>query len=110
MRSLVFSLALALAACSTEKQPAQQGEVEKFAIHGQIVELDPKDKLATIKHENIEGFMKAMTMVFPVKDEKEFAALKVGEVIDGTVYKQKESLDYWIADIHSVETNAVETK
>ncbi len=106
-----MACAILLAGCATQKQPEQaQGEVQKFPIHGQIVELDSKDKLATIKHENIEGFMKAMTMIFPVKDEKEFAALKVGEVIDATVYKQTQSLDYWIADIHPGEPHAGEAK
>jgi len=108
MRSLVFSLALLLAACASKKQ--DPGEYQKFSIHGQIVELDPKDRLATIKHENIEGFMKAMTMVFPVKDEQEFAKLKVGEVIDGTVYKQKDGLDYFVGDIRPGEAHEGETK
>jgi Cu/Ag efflux protein CusF len=108
MRRLVFSLALLLAACSSKK-PAQS-EYQKFSIHGQIMELDPKDRLATIKHENIEGFMKAMTMVFPVKDEQEFSKLKVGEVIEGTVYKQKDGLDYFVGDIHAGEPHEGETK
>ena len=88
-------ICLLLGACSREPAP----EVKHYTIHGQIVGLDAKDKLATIKHQKIEGWMGAMTMDFPVREEKEFSALHEGEKIDGTVFVQ--GLDYWVGDIHT---------
>jgi protein SCO1/2 len=91
----LLGLCLTVGACSREKTPPAE-EVKHYTIHGQIVRLDAKDKLATIKHQKIEGWMGAMTMDFPVRDEKEFSALHEGDKIDGTVFVQ--GLDYWVGD------------
>jgi Cu/Ag efflux protein CusF len=91
----LLGFCLTIAACTREPAP----EVKRYAIHGQIVRLDGKDKLATIKHQKIEGWMGAMTMDFPVKDDKEFSALHEGDKIDATVFVQ--GLDYWVGDVHT---------
>lgn len=59
--------------------------------------LDPAQQIAVIKHENIEGWMEAMTMEFPVKDHAEFVKLAVGKRIRATVHVK--DLDYWLTDI-----------
>lgn len=86
-----------MAACSRPTAPAEQ--VKHYALHGQIVRLDSKDKLATIKHQKIGDWMGAMTMDFPVRDEKEFSQLREGETIDGTVFVQ--GMDYWVGEIRA---------
>jgi len=91
----LLCLGVILTACSREPVP----EVKHYTIHGQIVRLDAKDKLATIKHQKIEGWMGAMTMDFPVRDEKDFSALHEGDKIDATVFVQ--GLDYWVGDVHT---------
>jgi protein SCO1/2 len=40
---------------------------------------------ANIKHEEIKGFMAAMTMPYKVRDAKEFANLKPGDLINSTL-------------------------
>ena len=40
---------------------------------------------ASIKHDEIPGFMSAMTMSYKVRDPKEFAGLKPGDLITGTL-------------------------
>lgn len=85
---------LALAACHREAPP----EVKHYTMHGQIVHLDEKDKLATIKHDKIEGWMGAMTMDYPIK-AKDFSSLHEGDKIDATVDVQ--GLDYSLSDIHT---------
>ena len=81
MTALRFTtvLIVMLAGCSRQSAPVE--EVKHYSIHGQIVRLDEKDKLATIKHQKIEGFMGAMTMDFPVRDDKEFSSLHEGDKI-----------------------------
>jgi len=64
---------------------------------GEVVRLDANLKVALIKHEDIPGWMKAMTMEFPVKDQAEFNKLKVGDQITATVFVR--DLDYWIGEI-----------
>ena len=86
---------LALAACHHEAPP----DVKHYTLHGQIVRLDEKDKLATIKHDKIEGWMGAMTMDYPIKNDKDFSGLREGDKIDATVDVQ--GLDYSLSDIRT---------
>jgi len=44
---------------------------ESFQVKGIIIEVTPKEKRVEIKHEEIPGYMQAMTMPFEVKDANE---------------------------------------
>lgn len=66
-------------------------------MRGEIMSLDPGGHVATIKHENIPGFMSAMTMGYPVEDPAEFSKLAVGEPITATVYVKDG--DMWVGNI-----------
>jgi Cu/Ag efflux protein CusF len=94
---LSIAAALLTASCGASSVPP----IEKHHIHGVIQSLDAKDHTATIKHQKIEGFMDAMTMEFPVKSDKEFTALRVGETIDGTVFVQ--DTNFWVGEIQEVK-------
>lgn len=63
--------------------------------------LEPDGKLATIRHRKIEGLMEGMTMTFPVKDQKEFAALQVSNCIEATLFQQGDS--FWVADVKHLD-------
>jgi Cu/Ag efflux protein CusF len=71
--------------------------LNRYSIHGEVMRLEADNKLATIRHQKIEGYMGAMTMTFPVKDPQEFAALQVGNCIDGAVFVQGDNL--WVGEI-----------
>jgi Cu/Ag efflux protein CusF len=101
-------LGLLLSACQQGSQPVKdesKDPVREYTLHGEIMRLDPKEKIAVIKHQAIgDGhtvWMGAMTMEFPVKDEQEFAKLHQGETIDATVYVRGETIPvFWVAKIH----------
>jgi len=76
-------------------QPA--APVEIYPVRGEVIRLMPDDKIAVVKHEDIEGWMKAMTMEFPVKDEAEFAKLSEGAIFEAKVHVQ--DLEYWLTAI-----------
>jgi protein SCO1/2 len=80
---------------SHEAAPTQP--LQRFSLHGEIVRLDGQDKIATIRHQKIEGFMEAMTMQFPVKDPQEFAGLHPADCINATVFVQGDNI--WIGEI-----------
>jgi len=63
--------------------------------------LDPGGHVATIKHEEIKGYMGAMTMGYPVKDVSEFARLSVGEPITATVYVTDDEM--WVGNIQKAQ-------
>lgn len=79
------------------KEEAKDETVRRYALHGEVLRLDPQGKIAAIKHQKIGDWMEAMTMEFPVKDQSEFAKLREGEKISGTVFVQGTS--YWVGEI-----------
>ena len=94
---LVLALALVVAGCGTK--PEASGPPKEYALRGEIVRLDADHKIATIKHEKIEGWMEAMTMEFPVKDAGEFAKLKPGQKMTAKVYVKPDGMEYWIGEV-----------
>lgn len=92
--------ALAALACAPAKREPEFdfGEAkEKYPMRGEVLRLRPENRVAVIKHEDIEGWMKAMTMDFPVPDAAEYAKLKEGMTIRATVLRN--DLYYWLTDI-----------
>jgi protein SCO1/2 len=74
----VLSLGLAFAVASCSKAPDQR----TFTLQGQVLSLDAPRKLVTVKHEEITGFMPAMTMPYEVADAKALDALTPGDLIN----------------------------
>src|SRR5689334_18109636 len=58
------------------------GDRREFKLQGQIVSMSADHREAIIKHEDIPGFMSAMTMPYHVKDTKEYASLAPGDLIN----------------------------
>lgn len=54
---------------------------QTFEVKGVVREVMPDRKKAKITHEEIPGYMEAMTMVLDVKDAKELAGLQSGDSI-----------------------------
>ncbi len=98
-------LALALA-CSSGKPargeaPESRAKTEVYHLRGEVVRVSPEEGLAVIRHEDIPGWMKAMTMEFPVKDREALEKLRPGMRIEAKVHVK--DLDFWLTDIRIVE-------
>ena len=78
-RTLLAGLVL-LAGC------AKQAPEKRYTLTGDVIGVDSKTQMATIKGDKIEGWMEAMTMEYPVKDVSEFQKLSVGDRITATVF------------------------
>jgi protein SCO1/2 len=65
--------------------PPAAADERRYPFKGQILALAPDGAEASIKHDDIPGFMSAMTMSYKVRDAKEFAGLKPGDLITGTL-------------------------
>jgi protein SCO1/2 len=83
---------LVLGGCTSAKQ---------YQLRGEIKGLDAGEHVATIKHEEIPGFMGAMTMGYPIKDAGEFSKLTVGEPITATLYVKGDEM--WLAKIQKAK-------
>jgi len=75
----VLSLALALFTATACRQAPEQ---RTFTLQGQVQSLDAPRKLVTVKHEEIKGFMPAMTMPYEVVDAKAMDGLAPGDLIN----------------------------
>jgi len=83
MRShLVFSLWIAVAATACSRPPSDQ---HRYPVHGQVQSIDAPRKLVTLKHDEIKGFMPAMTMPYEVADPNVLTTLTPGDVVDSTL-------------------------
>jgi protein SCO1/2 len=74
---IVFSLLLALVAAGCAKSSDQR----HYALQGQVISVTPDHREATIKHEEITGFMPAMTMPYKVRDAKLLDGIAPGDLI-----------------------------
>jgi protein SCO1/2 len=116
-------LALALAGCQPAQetsQPAEQtpqtaaasqpqqsqadtptNQVRVFQVKGLIREVKTNGTTAIIKHEEIPGYMMAMTMPFDAKDPKELAGLNPGDQVSFRLNVTSE--DGWIDQVEVLE-------
>ena len=76
-------IALALTACSWgEKPPANE---KRYPIKGVVVAVNKTEYTATIKHEDIPGYMPSMTMDFKIKNTADIQTMKPGDQVTGTL-------------------------
>jgi protein SCO1/2 len=94
----ILLLAITLGACTNKH--ASNSPIKQYKLDGVIVSLNPQAHIANIDAQKVEGWMDAMTMEYPVKDNKGFAALHVGDHITATLAVQ--DLSFWITEIHQV--------
>ena len=112
IRSVLLSLAgacllLGLAACSsqpsqTEPQaqqapPAASGP-ERHDLRGKVVSIDKAGKSVVVDHEEIPGFMGAMAMPYPVKDEALLDSVSPGDPVTAEVVVDN-SGSMWLENI-----------
>ncbi len=88
-------------------QPTQQ----VFQVKGTVIELKPEEKVVRIKHEEIAGYMAAMTMPFDVRDTNELAGLEAGDTVSFRMTVT--DTDGWIDQIkrlNATRTNTLPTR
>ncbi len=85
---LLVSLAL-LGACHLAQH--------RFELKGEIIAIDRTTRQAIVRHEEIPGYMKAMTMPYQVKDAAAFDRLQIGQKIKAVLIVTK--TDSWLEDV-----------
>lgn len=79
------ALAAGAVSCSREPGVPKSGSgsspVRRYEVRGTIVGLDVAASSLVVRHEEIPGFMRAMTMPFEVRDTNELTGLQVGDTI-----------------------------
>lgn len=79
---LLGGFSLALIACQSHKAPPQDRRLE---LHGVVVSIERSERSVVVKHDEISGFMSAMTMPYEVADAKDLDKLSPGAEIRADV-------------------------
>src|SRR5512133_873976 len=97
MRAHLFAvvmLAALVSGCGTP-QPER-----RFQLHGQVLAIAPTRQEATIRHDEVVGFMDAMTMPFKIRDSRLLDGIVPGDLIDATLVVLSE--DAYLTDVKKV--------
>jgi len=96
-------LSLVLNGCQA-KQEESQGQ--RYDFNGKVVSVDKKAKRVTVEHEEIKGYMDAMTMPFALKDDWPFEVLVPGDKISATLFVGSSSS--WLEDVVITQESAMD--
>src|SRR5688500_724440 len=102
MRYLVI-LFLALVpfpSCQKQAKNEGPGDVKRYPLKGKVVSVDKAKKKVKVDHEKIPGFMDAMTMDFPIRENWVWEELSPGaEVHAELVVDMSADEPYWLEKI-----------
>jgi protein SCO1/2 len=102
---------LFLGGCHQEPQPepvrathtaSRPGTAREYHLAGEVRGIDKESGQVVIRHEDIAGLMKAMTMPFTLKDRTVFDDLQIGDAVEGTLrvsYAGNEVQDYALENL-----------
>jgi protein SCO1/2 len=101
MQWLTLHAVIGILLCSCSPRPDSAGPDERrFSTRGILRSIGFAEKTVTVEHEDIPGFMPAMTMPFNVKSMNELEPLRAGDAISfDLVVKGRES---WIEGIKKI--------
>lgn len=86
-------MALLAVAC----QPAQETDDQRYELSGTVISIDADSNRVTIAHEEVPGFMQAMTMPFSVRQRSELASVSPGDEVGATLVVSNERS--WLEDL-----------
>jgi len=94
----VATICCGLWACQ-KKSKADGSGLRYYDFKGKVVSLEPEKKRAKVEHDAVPGFMDAMTMSFAVKDDANYAKLKVGDQIRATLVYNENDNRTWLENL-----------
>jgi len=86
-----------------------QSKTKHFDLNGQVLDKKPATNEITVNHEDIPGFMSAMTMSYSVRDKNGFQQVEPGDVIAADVITTKNGNEYWLENIRITDTSGRKT-
>ena len=66
-------------------RPRRSANEKRYPLKGKVVSVEKADRTATIAHQEVPGYMPAMTMPFKIKNDADLAMLKPGDEITATL-------------------------
>src|SRR6266571_6410734 len=72
--------------------------VKRYPVKGKVTEVDLGQKLMTLDHQDIPGYMPAMIMPFPVKDDQLLKVAAPGDEVTASLVITRDNR-YWLEDL-----------
>lgn len=104
---VIASVGMGFLTCGARNVPeTKQAEVQKqsdgllrFDLRGKVVSTRPADRKVVIDHEDIPGYMDAMTMPFTCLDADALQNLRPGDRVTGTLVFEVETNRSWVENL-----------
>ncbi len=98
---IIFLLSVFLfTACQKTDTQTASADAKRYPIKGKVVSVDKANKKAVIEHEEIPGFMEAMTMSFLIKEDWVWNDLTPGSDIRAELVVDETAKEpYWLEKI-----------
>src|ERR1051326_1120696 len=77
----ILLITIVSVACGPRRNPNEK----RYAIKGKVIAVNQNDHTATIQHEDIVGYMPAMTMPFKIRNDADLEMMKAGDQVTGTL-------------------------
>jgi protein SCO1/2 len=98
--TILFLLSiLTFAACQKAETQTASADAKRYDLRGEVLAVDKENKKASIKHEEIPGYMEAMTMDFPIREDWVWEDLTKGSQIRADLVVDDASGKYWLEKI-----------
>ena len=108
-RAAVQSLLLLAALLCALLASGCQSKTKHYDLKGQVLDKNPATNEVTVKHEDIPGFMPAMTMSYPVKDQNGFHQVEPGDIITAEVVTANNGNQYWLENVRIIDESGRKT-
>src|SRR3954469_18788424 len=86
---IALSMLLAAASCA-----GRRAEGHRFDFKGKVLAVDRSKGEVTVEHEEVKGYMAAMTMDFPLRDADALKTVAAGDGIQATLVFTPDA--YWL--------------
>ncbi len=85
IRWALFAIAALIFVTAISCKSQKTDNAKRYAFKGKVIAVDKAEHTATVDHDDIVGYMGAMTMEFDVKDDAGFAKLEAGDQLTATL-------------------------
>ncbi len=91
---ILLSISLVILTFGISCAPRRSANEKRYPLKGKVVAVDKTERTATIAHEDVPGYMPAMTMPFKIKNDADLEMLKPGDQV--TAQLVVDDLSSWI--------------
>lgn len=103
MRYLIIFLSVVALLTACQKPAANTGAAsptaKRYDFRGKVISIDKAKKEATIEHQDIPGYMDAMTMPFPIRQDSVWDVLTPGSEIRADLVVDNAKGQFWLENL-----------